>query len=197
MYSFFRGKVDDISDNKISLDVNNVGYEINMPTNEIENINLNQEIKVYTYLQVKEDDMKLFGFIDKKSLEFFKKLILVNGVGPKVALGIIGNINAQDMCVAIAKENIAVLKSIPGVGPKMAQKIIFELKDKILKEQLEDINEEVAENKNEVLDDAITALQVLGYNLKQIKEAISDLDVENDDVETIIKKVLNKMQRNI
>lgn len=197
MYSFFRGKVDDISDNKISLDVNNVGYEINMPTNEIEKINLNQEIKVYTYLQVKEDDMKLFGFIDKKSLEFFKKLILVNGVGPKVALGIIGNINAQDMCVAIAKENIAVLKSIPGVGPKMAQKIIFELKDKILKEQLEDINEEVTENKNEVLDDAITALQVLGYNLKQIKEAISELDVKNDDVETIIKKVLNKMQRNI
>ena len=197
MYSFFKGRVDDIFDSKISLDVNNVGYEINMPVNELENINLNQEIKVYTYLQVKEDDMKLFGFIDKKSLEFFKKLILVNGVGPKVALGIIGNINAQDMCVAIAKENVAVLKSIPGVGPKMAQKIIFELKDKIVKEQLENIDEQVVQNKNEILEDAITALQVLGYNVKQIKEALQDLDVKNDDVETIIKKVLNKMQRNI
>ena len=197
MYSFFKGRVDDIFDSKISLDVNNVGYEINMPVNELENITLNQEIKVYTYLQVKEDDMKLFGFIDKKSLEFFKKLILVNGVGPKVALGIIGNINAQDMCVAIAKENVAVLKSIPGVGPKMAQKIIFELKDKIVKEQLANIDEEVVQNKNEILDDAITALQVLGYNVKQIKEALQDLDVKNDDVETIIKKVLNKMQRNI
>ena len=197
MYSFFKGRVDDIFDSKISLDVNNVGYEINMPVNELENITLNQEIKVYTHLQVKEDDMKLFGFIDKKSLEFFKKLILVNGVGPKVALGIIGNINAQDMCVAIAKENVAVLKSIPGVGPKMAQKIIFELKDKIVKEQLENIDEEVVQNKNEILDDAITALQVLGYNVKQIKEALQDLDVKNDDVETIIKKVLNKMQRNI
>lgn len=197
MYSFFKGRVDDIFDSKISLDVNNVGYEINMPVNELENITLNQEIKVYTYLQVKEDDMKLFGFIDKKSLEFFKKLILVNGVGPKVALGIIGNINAQDMCVAIAKENVAVLKSIPGVGPKMAQKIIFELKDKIVKEQLANIDEEVVQNKNEILEDAITALQVLGYNVKQIKEALQDLDVKNDDVETIIKKVLNKMQRNI
>ena len=197
MYSFFKGRVDDIFDSKISLDVNNVGYEINMPVNELENITLNQEIKVYTYLQVKEDDMKLFGFIDKKSLEFFKKLILVNGVGPKVALGIIGNINAQDMCVAIAKENVAVLKSIPGVGPKMAQKIIFELKDKIVKEQLENIDEQVVQNKNEILEDAITALQVLGYNVKQIKEALQDLDVKNDDVETIIKKVLNKMQRNI
>lgn len=197
MYSFFKGRVDDIFDSKISLDVNNVGYEINIPVNELENITLNQEIKVYTYLQVKEDDMKLFGFIDKKSLEFFKKLILVNGVGPKVALGIIGNINAQDMCVAIAKENVAVLKSIPGVGPKMAQKIIFELKDKIVKEQLANIDEEVVQNKNEILDDAITALQVLGYNVKQIKEALQDLDVKNDDVETIIKKVLNKMQRNI
>ena len=197
MYSFFKGRVDDIFDSKISLDVNNVGYEINMPVNELENITLNQEIKVYTYLQVKEDDMKLFGFIDKKSLEFFKKLILVNGVGPKVALGIIGNINAQDMCVAIAKENVAVLKSIPGVGPKMAQKIIFELKDKIVKEQLANIDEELVQNKNEILDDAITALQVLGYNVKQIKEALQDLDVKNDDVETIIKKVLNKMQRNI
>ena len=197
MYSFFKGRVDDIFDSKISLDVNNVGYEINMPVNELENITLNQEIKVYTYLQVKEDDMKLFGFIDKKSLEFFKKLILVNGVGPKVALGIIGNINAQDMCVAIAKENVAVLKSIPGVGTKMSQKIIFELKDKIVKEQLANIDEEVVQNKNEILDDAITALQVLGYNVKQIKEALQDLDVKNDDVETIIKKVLNKMQRNI
>lgn len=195
MYSFLKGKVDDISANIVSLDVNDVGYEILMGNQDINELQDGRIVKVYTYLQVKEDDMKLFGFLDKKTLEFFKKLILVNGVGPKMALGIISNISTQDMCVAIATENIMILKSIPGVGPKMAQKIIFELKDKIIKEQLENTSEKLEKVDNQNVEDALTALQVLGYSSKQIKEALEKVDVSNDDAETIIKKVLNKMQR--
>ena len=195
MYSFLKGKVDDVSGNVVSLDVNNVGYEILMGNQDIKELQEERIVKVYTYLQVKEDDMKLFGFLDKKTLEFFKKLILVSGVGPKMALGIISNISTQDMCVAIATENIMILKSIPGVGPKMAQKIIFELKDKIIKEQMENTSEKLGKVDNQNIEDALTALQVLGYNSKQIKEVLEKIDVSNDDAETIIKKVLNKMQR--
>ena len=195
MYSFLKGRIDDISKNVISLDVNDVGYEILMGNQDVENLQVDRIVKIYTYLQVKEDDMKLFGFLDKKTLEFFKKLILVSGVGPKMALGIISNISTQDMCVAIATENILLLKSIPGVGPKMAQKIIFELKDKIIKEQMEDTKESLNKIDNQNIEDAFTALQVLGYSSKQIKEVIEKIDVQNDDAETIIKKVLNKMQR--
>lgn len=195
MYSFLKGRIDDISKNVVSLDVNDVGYEILMGNQDVDNLQVDRIVKIYTYLQVKEDDMKLFGFLDKKTLEFFKKLILVSGVGPKMALGIISNISTQDMCVAIATENILLLKSIPGVGPKMAQKIIFELKDKIIKEQMEDTKESLNKIDNQNIEDAFTALQVLGYSSKQIKEVIEKIDVQNDDAETIIKKVLNKMQR--
>lgn len=196
MYSFFRGIIENKEKGRISIDVSGVGYEVYMPENELEKIEINSTQKIFVYLQVREDEMKLFGFLDRKTLEFFKKLISVSGVGPKVAIGIISSITTQDMCVAIAKENVALLKSIPGVGPKMAQKIIFELKDKIVKEQLEQITEsEKIVVDNEALNEAITALQVLGYSQKQIKEVIEKIDINGDSVESIIKKVLSYMQK--
>ncbi len=197
MYSFFKGEVEDILQGKISLEVNSIGYEINVCENDLSSLSVGDNIKLYTYLQVKEDDMKLYGFLDKKNLELFKKLILVSGVGPKVAIGIIGSLNSEDICIAIAKENVSILKSIPGVGPKMAQKIIFELKDKIVKEQLEQSSEsKLVENvDNNALNEAITALQVLGYSQKQINEVINSLDINGSDVETIIRKVLTAMQK--
>lgn len=199
MYAHFKGKVDRKLSDRIILDVNNVGYEIYMPENEIIEINDNENIvKVYTYLQVREDDMKLFGFLSDKTLEFFKKLISVNGVGPKVALGIISKIDPSDMCIAIATENILTLKSIPGIGPKMAQKIILELKDKVLKDEISDIKEKQSKIslKNPNLDEAITALQVLGYTEKNLKEVIEKINIKEDKVEDIIRKVLKEMQRN-
>ena len=89
MYAFFKGKIDNIFFFFFIIDVNNVGYEILMPESDTRNLELNQEVKIYTYLNVKEDEMKLFGFLSNETLEFFKKLILVSGVGPKMALGII------------------------------------------------------------------------------------------------------------
>lgn len=198
MYAYFNGMIEDVLENKIIIDVNHIGYEIYMPENELQQLQQKKEMtKVYTYLQVREDDMKLFGFLEKNTLDFFKKLISVSGVGPKVALGIISNITASDMCVAIATENIVALKSVPGIGPKMAQKIIFELKDKVLKDELQDAKEKQTKTKKENINvsEAITALKVLGYMEKQIKDIISYLDVEDDSVETIIRKVLKEMQK--
>ena len=138
--------------------------------------------------------MRLFGFKSKGNLEFFKKLITVSGVGPKVALGIISNVDTETLGIAIATENVEALRSVPGIGPKMAQKIIFELKDKVLKESPDKAKMKVKENNSKNVEEATTALEVLGYSSKQIKEVISKLDVENDSVETIIRKVLKEVQ---
>ena len=198
MIGFLKGNVDRIFSDKIVIDVNNVGYEVYMPESELNSLSDGQNIKIYTHMHVREDDVRLFGFFKYETLEFFIKLIGVSGVGPKVALGIISNISTNDMCIAIATDNVSELKKVPGIGPKMAQKIIFELKDKIVKEQMLDIKNTVTYKNsaaNENVIEAITALQVLGYTQKEIKEIIDKLDVENDSVEDIIKKVLKEKQK--
>lgn len=196
MYAHFYGKIDSILKDKVIIDVNNIGYEIYMPESEISRLEIGEQIKIYTHLNVREDDMKLFGFLTYETLEFFRKLILVSGVGPKVSLGIISNISTSDMCIAIATEDVALLKQIPGIGPKMAQKIIFELKDKITNEDLISTSSKSGTSKfaNSNEQEAITALQVLGYSLKQIKDVLSKVDISNCSVEEIIKKVLKEMQ---
>lgn len=196
MYASFKGTIDEKLKDRIIIDVNNIGYEIYLPESEINILNKNDNVKIYTYLHVREDDMKLFGFLSRETLEFFKKLISVSGVGPKVALGIISNISSSDMCIAIATENIAALKSVPGIGPKMAQKIVFELKDKVLKEQLDDMKIKSSKTiqLNSNVKEAMTALQVLGYSEKQIKEVMSKIEINDDSVEDIIRKVLKEMR---
>ena len=194
MYAFFRGTVDDIQADKAVIEVNGVGYEINMPESELITLDIGDIVKIYTYLDVREDDMRLFGFKTKGNLEFFKKLITVSGVGPKVALGIISNVDTETLGIAIATENVEALRSVPGIGPKMAQKIIFELKDKVLKEAPDKAKIKVKEVNNKNIEEATTALEVLGYTSKQIKEAMSNMNLENDSVETIIRKVLKEVQ---
>lgn len=198
MYSHFKGIIEDVYDDRIILDVNDVGFEIYMPENDVINLKeCKEKIKIYTYLNVREDDMKLFGFLTKNNLEFFKKLISVSGVGPKVALGIISNISVSQMCLAIVTENILALKSIPGIGPKMAQKIIFELKDKVKKDDLEKSSKVAGTNiaKNINIDEAVSALEVLGYSKFEIKEVINRLNITDQKVEDIIKIVLKEMQK--
>lgn len=197
MYAHFNGVIEEVFKDRVIIDVNNIGYEVYLPESDILNLVEGKNVKLYTYTHIREDDMKLFGFLSKENLSFFKKLISVSGVGPKVGLGIISNITPDEMCIAIATDNILVLKSIPGIGPKMAQKIIFELKDKILKEDFEKIEGKSSKKStsNEHVTEAITALQVLGYSQKEIKDVISKLNIENDTVENVIKKVLKEMQK--
>ncbi|MEG0872882.1 MAG: Holliday junction branch migration protein RuvA [Clostridia bacterium] len=198
MYAHFKGKVDTVLLDRVIIEVGNIGYEIYLPENELAELrDIKDEIKIYTYLQVREDDMKLFGFLSIETLNFFKKLISVSGVGPKVALGIIANISANDMCIAIATDNVVQLKSVPGIGPKMAQKIIFELKDKVLKGQMDNIKGKASQNipDNKNITEAITALQVLGYSKRQVKDIIDMQKIEGESTEDIIKKVLKEMQK--
>lgn len=194
MYAFFKGKIDNIFKDRIIIDVNDIGYEIYMPESSLYTLEVGNLVKVYTYLHVREDEMRLFGFLSSSELELFKKLITVSGVGPKGAIGIISKVDIESLCIAIATEDLASLKSVPGVGPKMAQKIIFELKDKVLKEQIDTPKYKEDKVNIENINEAMTALEVLGYSQRQLKEVMSKLDLKNDSVETIIRKVLKEMQ---
>lgn len=192
MYSYFKGIIKDIANDKVILEVSNIGYDIYMAENDLLNVNLEDNIMVYTYFQHREDEMKLFGFLERNKLQFFKKLISVSGVGSKVALGIISNISVEDMCTAIITENVLALKAIPGIGPKMASKIIFELKDKIANEDVIT----VSKSKNTVaINEAINAMKVLGYSEKELSNCIGDMDLEDKSTQEIIKMCLKHMQK--
>ncbi len=192
MYSYFNGIIKDISNDSIIIDVNDIGYNIYMAEDDLSKLKLENKVLVYTYFQHREDDMRLFGFLEKSRLQFFKKLITVSGVGSKLAIGIISNISVEDMCTAIATENILALKSIPGIGPKMACKIIFELKDKISNEEM--ISKNVIKNNPEI-DEAITALKVLGYSERELTECINNIDTGNKTVQDIIRMCLNYLRK--
>ena len=188
MYSYMKGIITDRFEQGIILEVANIGYNIFMSENEIEKLDKEKEVKIYTYFDHKEEYMRLFGFSDKKSLEFFKKLISVNGVGSKMALAIIGALEVEDIAAAIATDDVNVIKSAPGVGPKLAAKIIIELKDKISNEDMIVKKNKIVKNKE--LDEAIVALKVLGYTDKDIDQAIDSIETENKTVQDIIKAFL-------
>ncbi|MEG1141313.1 MAG: Holliday junction branch migration protein RuvA, partial [Clostridia bacterium] len=186
MYAYFKGSVVFKDNIKCVIDVNDIGYNIVMPKTDIDILNLNDKICVYTYYRHNENESTLYGFLNKATLEFFKKLISVSGVGPRVAIGIISNINVNELANAIATEDTILLKKVPGIGPKMASKIIFELKDKI--EKVENIN------KNKNIDEALVALEVLGYNKKELDNCINNLNIKDESIQDIIKLCLKHLK---
>lgn len=186
MYSYIKGKIVEKEKDLIVIENNDIGYNINMPYSDILKLNLDDNVKVFTYFNVKEDEMSLYGFMDKKQLIVFKNLLEVSGVGPKVAKNIISEIPAENLCIAIATADTKTLTKISGVGNKMAQRIILELKDKIMKEE-----KLIKKATNlEELEEAKIALQVLGYTVKEVDKMLEGLDFSDKKVEEIIKLAL-------
>lgn len=192
MIAFLKGNIEIKSNNYIVIDVNGVGYKVFMTDSSLQKIDTNEEIKVYTYMRVIEDDVSLYGFMNSEELAMFELLISVGGIGAKSAIAILSNIEPSKFALAVITDDVATLKKLPGIGAKTAQRIILELKDKIkANEELESKN--VTEEKvklNEKAQDAIDALQVLGYNIKAIEKVLENIDTENLEVEEIIKQGL-------
>ena len=180
------------------IDVGGLGYKIYMPENNINTIGeIGENVKVYTYYRVREDDISIYGFNTQEQLKMFELLLSVSGIGAKSALMMLSCIEPSDFAIAVVSNNVKVLTQIPGIGAKSAQRIILELKDKIQKEQSEEIAEAEKSNINinsiEVnnnIQEAISALSVLGYNRKDIEKALEHLAVETLSLEDIIKKGL-------
>lgn len=202
MIGYMKGIVEGIYEDRIILEVNSIGYNIFMPSSAIDRIGgLGEEIKIYTYLNVREDAMLLFGFLTKDDLDFYKLLIGVNGIGPKVGLAILSTMTTDDLRFAILSEDSKRIGKTPGVGPKTAQRLIIELKDKMnLEEAFEEklSNNDIKSDKgtNSAREEAAMALCALGYSNSESYSAVRSSDISpEDDVETIIKKALKNISK--
>lgn len=203
MIAFLKGEVADMTEGSVVLDVNGVGYEVLVPGQLLSMLEgIGQDLKLYTYMQVREDAVVLFGFLTKDDLQMFKMLIGVNGVGPKAGLGILSALGADDLRFAILADDAKRISKAPGIGAKTAQKIILELKDKL---DLEDAFEKkLAADKlspevsaaagSQMVQDAVQALVALGYGSTEALKVVRSVKPTDDmDVEDILKEALKKM----
>ena len=194
MISYIKGTLEFLGEDFIIVENNSIGYEIKIPLSVIPNLpHIREEVKIYTYLYVREDAMLLFGFLSMDDIDVFKKLLSVSGVGPKAALGVLSTITPDDLRYAIICNDDKTIAKAPGIGKKTAQKLILELKDKFNikdiyrshKEDYENTNIVNMDNKNE----AVEALVTLGYTQTETAKAISGIN-EYDSTEDLIKKAL-------
>lgn len=198
MISYIKGTVEDIEDDKLIVECNGIGYNIFTPYGL--NAVLHDDIKIYTYLNVREDAMQLYGFASKRDLNLFKLLIGVNGIGPKGALGILSSISCDELQLAIMAEDSAAIAKAPGIGPKTAKKLIIELKDKLKSEDVfaSEIADNISSKVNDNQSEAVEALASLGYSpsdsLKAVKAAIQ-LAGKESTTEELLKLALRQMER--
>lgn len=196
MIAFVEGIIEYIGVDKIVVNNNGVGYNVFMPASQIDTLNVDETVRVFTYLNVREDAMQLFGFLTRDDLEVFKLLITVNGIGPKGGLAVLSTITTDDLRVAVISEDAKAISKAPGIGAKTAQKVIIELKDKLnLEDVLEpklDANFQV--NDNNSMSEAVMALVALGYSQADAYRAVKSIDnIEELDVENVIKMALKKI----
>lgn len=192
-----------MTEGSVVLDVNGVGYEVLVPGQLISMLEgIGQSLKLYTYMQVREDAMVLFGFLTKDDLQMFRMLIGVNGVGPKAGLSIISALGADDLRFAVLADDAKKIARSPGIGAKTAQKIILELKDKLdLVEAFEKklaadhiAPEAVAAAGNDVVQDAVQALVALGYGSTEALKVVRAVKPTEDmSVEDVLKEALKRM----
>ena len=194
MFSYIKGTLEIKTLNYIVIDVNGVGFKIFMSESAIQRLDeTGKNIKIFTHMQVKEDDISLYGFITNEELRMFELLISVSGVGAKSAINMLSSITPSKFALAVISNDVKTITKIPGIGPKSAQRIILELKDKlktedsITKDDIEIKNSIIEDNK---LEEAIQALKVLGYTRQEIENVIHKIDITNLVVEDIIRKAL-------
>ena len=193
MIAYIKGNIEIKAKEYIIIEVNGIGYKIFMSSSAINELEQGKTAKIYTYLKVKEDDVSLYGFLNNEELVTFELLIGVGGIGAKSAITILSNITPSKFALAVITNNVNALKKLPGIGPKTAQRIILELKDKMkTQEAIEDEESplEAAISLDNKANDAIEALCVLGYTRRDIENVITKIDTSNLTVEDIIKQGL-------
>ena len=200
MLSFIKGELAEIYEDTIVVDNNGIGINIKVPSTVIGNMpSIGEDVKIFTYLYVREDAINVYGFLTRDDLNVFKLLLNVNGVGPKAALGILSTISANDLRYAVLSDDVNAIKSAPGIGAKTAQKLIIELKDKIKLESEEMLKTNTVVIGNDggddmiVRSDAIEALVSLGYSSREAITAVKQVDVGNKDANQVLKEALRHL----
>ena len=193
MITQVRGRLVEKSPTEVVVDCNGVGYLLHISLHTFSSLPADENVILYTHLSIREDAHTLFGFINKTEREVFKLLISVSGVGPSIARTMCSSMTSEEIQNAIASENVALIQSVKGIGAKTAQRVIVDLKDKILKTFNIDEVSVIANNTNK--DEALSALEVLGFNKKQSEKIVSGILKENPDatVEKLIKLSLKSL----
>ncbi len=196
MYSFLRGELVEVNDSSCVLDVNSVGFLVNITKKEAGSILgiIGKEIVLYVELIVREDSHTLYGFSQKNNKELFKILIQLNGIGPKLALGILSDLSPEELSKAVLTSDIVTLTSISGIGKKTAERMVIDLKDKIKNFSVGDISisEKETNHLNPIIEEELTsALTALGYRTNEIKRMLQN--VKNDDISNVRLEDLIKM----
>ena len=201
MISYIRGELCDIEEQKAIVDVNGVGYGIYMPQQALSLLPpMGQQVKIHTYLNIREDAMQLFGFLTKEDLNVFRLLIGVNGIGPKAGLNILSCLSPDELRFAVLSGDAKAISATPGIGKKTAEKLILELKDKL---NIEDMLEHAAHGgdsedlasgtdtaSNTMQAEAVQALTALGYGSADSLRAVKKSSPECSSVEDILKEAL-------
>lgn len=202
MISYLKGKVLHKSAASAVILAGNIGYEVILTANKLLRLAPMQEVELYTYLHVREDAMQLYGFDDWEEREFFLLLLNVSGVGPKVAMTILGQSTISGLHRAIAEENITFLTKVPGIGKKTAQRLVLELKDKLPEESFDfavtgDNEPAAAAGPSAAKNDIYAVLLTLGYHESEIRSIYPQLkDVINEgDEQAVIKKALQLLAK--
>ncbi len=195
MISYIKGDVKAISEDGFIIENNNMGYFINSTLTSLSNIQINNEYKIYTSMQVREDDISLYGFYSKDELEMFLLLISVSTIGPKIALGMLSSISADEIKIAIVNNDIDTLTKAKGIGKKTASRIILELVDKVKKMAIPDVDkiDKVKPVDNDNLKVAKEALKNLGYMENDIARVLNELRDEDLSLEALIKESLKRL----
>ncbi len=193
MIAHIQGKITEKTPTHVVIDCAGVGYHINISLHTYSLLPDVETIKLFTYLQIKEDAHSLFGFVEKSEREIFKMLLSVSGIGASIARTMLSSLEPKQIIQAIAVADLATIQSIKGIGSKTAQRVILDLKDKVLK--LYDIDEVSMNQSNTNRDEALSALEVLGFVRKLSEKAVEKIVREdpNASVESIIKQALKTL----
>ena len=194
MIAYIKGNLEIKSKEYIVIDVGGIGYKIFMSETAINELEKGKEVKVFTYMRVREDDVSLYGFLNNEELV----TLGVGGIGAKSALSILSNITPSKFALAVISNDVAILKKLPGIGAKTAQRIILELKDKMKNEdalELDNTNTKVEIVLDNKAKDASEALSVLGYTRKDIEIVLEKINTKELTVEEIIKQGLKYLGR--
>ena len=202
MISFIKGELDSIYEDGIVIENGGIGYDIKVPLSVMNELpSIGEEVKIYTFLYVREDILCLYGFLSRDDLQVFKLLITVNGIGPKGALGILSTISPDDLRFAVLADDAKAIAKAPGIGAKTASKLILELKDKLkLEDAFEQKLSKVASDSSTGASDmnakneAIQALVALGYSNTEALKAVRGIEITPDmEAEDILKLSLKKI----
>ncbi|HBK71540.1 MAG TPA: Holliday junction branch migration protein RuvA [Flavobacteriaceae bacterium] len=193
MITHIRGKLVEKNPTYAIIECNGVGYYLNISLHTYSNIPDSEAVKLYTYLNIREDAHTLFGFFEKVEREIFKLLISVSGVGPSIGRSMLSSMTPEQIQHAIASEDVATIQSVKGIGAKTAQRVIIDLRDKIVKTY--DISEDSLQSNNTIKEEALSALEVLGFSRKQVEKLVQKIiqETPNTSLENIIKQALKNL----